>query len=198
MELLRELLKLQDERGHLDDAVLGELSERANVPLYRLEELVSFYPHLRRTPPRGTTIEVCRDAVCAMAGCVAGQARLADRLAGRDDVEVRNVSCLGRCDAAPAVSIDGVPLTPASLADLDHVMRCVDDGAALQSESPPVDKRRWKCDPYQDTTEYYTTVRRLAAPCDQTPDHGLEALKQSVLRGMGGAGFPTGVALPAK
>ena len=83
VELLRELLDLQHDRGYLDEAALREVAQRSNVPLYRLEELVSFYPHFRRTPPPGRTIEVCRDGVCAMADCAAWQARLADRLAGR-------------------------------------------------------------------------------------------------------------------
>lgn len=192
MELLRKLLKLQHERGCLDEAVLREVAERDNVPLYRLEELVSFYPHLRRARPRGRTIDVCHDAVCAMGDGATWQARLADRLAERDDVEVRSVSCLGRCDAAPAVSIEGVPLAPASLVDLDHVMRCIDDGAGLTSESQPGGEHRWKCDPYQNTSKHYATVRRLASSPGQAPDHRLEVLKGSVLRGMGGAGFPTG------
>ena len=79
MELLRELLKLQHERGCLDEAVLRELSERDNVPLHRLEEVVSFYPHLRRPPPQGRTVEVRRAVVRAMADCPAWQARLAAR-----------------------------------------------------------------------------------------------------------------------
>ena len=81
MELLRELLKVQHERGCVDEAALREVAQRDNVPLYRLEELVSFYPHFRRTPPVGHSIEVCRDGVCAMADCAGWKARLADRLA---------------------------------------------------------------------------------------------------------------------
>jgi len=191
VELLRELLNLQHERGCLDEAALCEIAERDNVPLYRLEELVSFYPHFQRTPSPGRTVEVCRDAVCAMGDCAAWKARLADRLAGRDDVEVRSVSCLGRCDAAPAVAVEGVPLAPTSLMDLDDVVRCVDDPTRLEFAHAG-DKRRFKCDPYQDPAEHYTTVRRLAASPGRTPDDDLDALKQSVLRGMGGAGFPTG------
>ena len=69
MELLRELMKLQEERGFLDHEVLRQLAKAKCVPLYRLEELVSFYPVFRRAPPAKTTVHVCRDVTCAMSGC---------------------------------------------------------------------------------------------------------------------------------
>jgi len=50
VELLRELTQLQHERGYLDGVTLRDLSARQRVPLYRLEGLVSFYPHFRRSP----------------------------------------------------------------------------------------------------------------------------------------------------
>ena len=40
MELLRELTRLQHERGFLDDECLRQLAKDRSVPLYRIEELV--------------------------------------------------------------------------------------------------------------------------------------------------------------
>lgn len=68
MELLRELMRRQDQTGFLDDATLRNISEEHRVPLYRLEGLVSFYPHFRRTPPPRVTLQVCRDIACRMQG----------------------------------------------------------------------------------------------------------------------------------
>src|SRR5262249_33654123 len=52
---------------------------------------------------------------------------------------------------------------------------------------------RWKCDPYESPSEHYGLVRELrnAVPVEAATCV-LTALKESSLRGMGGAGFPTG------
>ena len=117
MELLRELIQIQRERGYLHEDQLRAMSAARGVPLYHLEGLVSFYPAFRRTPPPGTTIEVCRDVICAMAG---GSQRCRELMARWDDsdgVEIQEVSCLGRCDSAPAGAISHVPVAPANLID---------------------------------------------------------------------------------
>ena len=51
MSLIAELNRLQAERGYLREEELRDASERLRVPLYRLQEVVSFYPHFRTTPP---------------------------------------------------------------------------------------------------------------------------------------------------
>src|SRR5690606_14734536 len=111
--------------GWLSDDDLRELSALRRVPLYRLEGLVSFYPHFRRQPPALATIQVCRDVTCALAGCESATARVRDAVADREDVEIHAVSCLGRCDAAPAVAVNDVPMSPATLHDLDAVLEAV-------------------------------------------------------------------------
>ena len=68
MRLIRELERLPAERGHLDEACLRESASRLGVPLYRLEGLVSFYPHFRSEPAPPVTISVCRDMSCHLAG----------------------------------------------------------------------------------------------------------------------------------
>ena len=51
MSLIHELEALQAERGHLDPESLRELAARIGEPLYRLQEIISFYPHFRVDPP---------------------------------------------------------------------------------------------------------------------------------------------------
>ena len=99
--ILRELTLLQEREGWLPEPALREIAERLGVPLHRVESVSTFYTHFRRTPPTGTAVLVCRDVACRMAGHDAVTASLRDRA----DVEVREVSCLGRCDAAPAACV---------------------------------------------------------------------------------------------
>ncbi|MHC4874884.1 MAG: NADH-ubiquinone oxidoreductase-F iron-sulfur binding region domain-containing protein [Planctomycetota bacterium] len=222
MELLRELMRLQDERGWLDDDTLRRLSRERNVPLYRLEGLVSFYPAFRRSPPPKYSVHVCRDVSCAMHGCSSLSKELQSSCSGRRDVEIHETSCLGRCDSAPAVAVNEVPLTSAedAVSQMEAVRQILDGEAALPEDEPTSEPRRWKVDPYSAADDRYATLRRLlsiddgadaaeqratvaprsarlAPDCQPNSvkslgDVCVEQLSAAGLRGMGGAGFPTG------
>jgi NADH:ubiquinone oxidoreductase subunit F (NADH-binding)/NADH:ubiquinone oxidoreductase subunit E len=178
-------MRLQEARGFLDDELLREVAKERRVPLYRLEGLVSFYPAFRRTPPPQSVVHVCRDVTCAMAGCASQIAALRERLADRDDIELHEVSCLGRCEAAPAASINEVPVAVSSL---DQVFEWLDGTRPLPDNSPTDKPRHWKCDPYPSADDRYATVRSMKSDAAGI----IERLTNSGLRGMGGAGFPTG------
>ena len=186
MELLRALMQLQHDKGFVDDEALRLLSQEQNVPLYRLEGLVSFYPHFRRTPPKRLTVRVCRDVCCRMNG---GERlrRTIDALAASGEVEVQSASCLGRCDHSPALTCNDVPTEHGSDITLDTLEPSGQSRLGSQTSS-------FACDPYTVDGERYTTVQSLLA--ESPDDFGgvcIEKLEESKLRGMGGAGFPTGL-----
>ncbi len=209
MKLLRELSERQHSHGYVSDEWLRELSKRARVPLYRLEGLVSFYTSFRRTPPPKWIVRVCRDVSCSMAGCREQSEELKSALNGRGDVELCEVSCLGRCDAAPALTINDAPLAPMTLNDRDAILallsgdeRCVGEQGGVSPPMHPLPNRGadaaplgWKTDPYHDSADRYSTVRGLVtsdASLVNLRAVCLERLTSAQLRGMGGAGFPTG------
>ena len=191
MELLRDLMRLQHARGFLDDNTLREVAERHRVPLYRIEGLVGFYPSFRRSPPSAVTIEVCRDVTCALSDGEKQLQQLRDAVADRRDIEIREVSCLGRCDTAPAASIGDVPIAPRTMADREYLLQLLKGPTALSETSTP-ERRSWKCDPYSDPADHYSTVAGLAADRNQLATTCIAKLQESGLAGMGGAGFPTG------
>ena len=194
MKLLRELTRVQHELRWLSDDTLREIAKQQRVPLYRLEDLVSFYPSFRRTPPPRRTVHVCRDVSCAMGGCAKLSSDLRANLASQDDVEIVEVSCIGRCEKAPAVSIDDVPIGNASL---DNLSPLINGSQPLPSNDPTQIPRQWKCDPYLKPEDRYHTVRTLGEDVGESSTETLgqaciDTLNDSGLRGMGGAGFPTG------
>jgi NADH:ubiquinone oxidoreductase subunit E len=182
--LVAELTHLQERDGWLRETSLRELAERRGVPLHRLESLSTFYTHFRRTPPKRVVVEHCRDLSCALAGGDAACTRLRELLRGRDDVELREVSCLGRCDGAPAAAIGERVF---SLARSEELLDAIDGRAP---EPPPAQRRSWgEAEVYAKEAERYGALR-AALGGERAALAAL--LDEAGLRGMGGAGFPTG------
>ena len=108
--ILKHLMRLQQRHGWVSNRMLRDLSERIHEPLYRIEELVSFYPHLRREPPPQVEIKICRDMACHL--CDATQVREdVEKLKSKhgwsdDQVSIVSTSCLAQCDRAPAATIE--------------------------------------------------------------------------------------------
>src|SRR3954468_15845974 len=112
MRLIGLLRAAQEEHGFLSEDTLRRLAREANVPLHRLQQLVSFYPHFRTTPPPRIELSVCRDMSCWLASGKECSRRLQEMKSS--DVEVHEVSCLGRCDRAPAAAVNGVAIEASS------------------------------------------------------------------------------------
>jgi NADH:ubiquinone oxidoreductase subunit F (NADH-binding)/NADH:ubiquinone oxidoreductase subunit E len=187
MNLILELTALQDRRGYLHDDDLHALAARLRVPLHRIQGVCSFYPHFRRTPPARFEVRACRDLPCHLRGGRRALEGLRARCAAHPDARFEEVSCLGRCDDAPAASVNDVSLPAARAA------ACLEDGAEPPSPSLAA-PARFALDPHADAADRYGVAREwLAAGTDPARAEALFArLEASGLRGMGGAGFPTG------
>ncbi len=101
--LVPALLRIQHEHGYLKREAMEEYAREAGVPLHRLQSVASFFPHFQLTPPNRVVVRVCRDMACHLAG----SAEMIGQLQARcgEHVTVEGVSCLGRCDRAPATSV---------------------------------------------------------------------------------------------
>jgi NADH:ubiquinone oxidoreductase subunit F (NADH-binding)/NADH:ubiquinone oxidoreductase subunit E len=185
-----DLRAIQLRYGFLPKAELEELSQRSRTPLYQIHGVASFYPHFQLAPPPKADVRVCADMSCHLNGACELRAELEQRFAksGAADVTIRDVSCLGRCDQAPAVSINDEIFTSVTAASAEAIAgRCI-LGEAVPEQH--LEHARVQCasDPYGEG-EKYGVVRKLAGTKDW--DGVLAELKAAELRGMGGAGFPT-------
>ncbi|MEP6808976.1 MAG: NAD(P)H-dependent oxidoreductase subunit E, partial [Chthoniobacterales bacterium] len=96
------LQRIQHQFGYLKPEALQEFSRESGVPLYRLHAVASFYPLFQLTPPKPVTLRICRDMACHLAG---SEEMIRELENMSEHVAVQGVSCLGRCDRAPAACV---------------------------------------------------------------------------------------------
>jgi formate dehydrogenase beta subunit len=185
-----ELREIQRQFGYLPADPLKALAKKIDVPLYRLYGVASFYPHFHLTPPPKADVRVCQDMSCHLRGARALRSGLEESFlqVGYTDAKIGGVSCLGRCNEAPAVAINEHIYTGVSQNQIAVMVGDVLAGGALPEISQVHRPVACASDPYGDG-EHYQTVQRLIASRDWVA--GFETLKASGLRGLGGAGFPT-------
>ncbi|MGI5291905.1 NAD(P)H-dependent oxidoreductase subunit E [Nonomuraea polychroma] len=188
--LIPALNAIQARLGWLPREELEELARTMRRPLYEIEGLISFYPHFRTTPPARVAINVCHDLSCWLRSADDRIAEVRERYGDDTEIELVEVSCLGRCDIAPALAVNE---HPAPVADVDSLVGAARDGelagATVTGRAEP-----WPNDPYpagSDVSTRYASLRALLAG-EMSADSVVATLEASGLRGMGGAGFPTG------
>jgi NADH:ubiquinone oxidoreductase subunit F (NADH-binding)/NADH:ubiquinone oxidoreductase subunit E len=185
-----DLRAIQLRHGFLPKAELEALSVRSHTPLYQIHSVASFYPHFHLATPPRAEILVCADMSCRLNGACELRAELQTRFASArpEEVQIRDVSCLGRCDHAPAVAINDQIFTSVTPAKGEEIARAAIRGDEISEQHPEQSRVPCGSDPYAGT-EKYGVVRKLIVTKDW--DGLLGQLKESELRGMGGAGFPT-------
>lgn len=182
--LIDDLRAIQETEGYLPREKLEQYSRETSTPLYRLHEVATFYPWFRTEPPAETEILVCTDLSCHLSGAPQVLSALAaEAESSEGQVAVHACSCLGRCESGPAVTINDRPVTaPAEGATVAHL---------VAAPSLASGHGRLEIDPYDGGSDYAILGRLQNGAL--SADEVVAALKESGLRGMGGAGFPAGV-----
>lgn len=188
--MFEELREIQHEFGYLPVEQLQLLAGRIQQPLSQIHAVASFYPHFRLTPPPRVDVRVCGDMTCHIRGGPEVKAALQQAFRGTDDVVIRDVSCLGRCDQAPAVCVNELIYAEMTSSGTVAMTRDVLAGRQLPAEPRDGRKVRVASDPYEGKPGY-AVIRQFIETRDWAGV--IATLKNSSLRGMGGAGFPTGM-----
>jgi NADH:ubiquinone oxidoreductase subunit F (NADH-binding)/NADH:ubiquinone oxidoreductase subunit E len=187
-----ELREIQRKFGYLPAEQLRELSGKIKKPLSQIHAVASFYPHFHLAPPPKADVRVCTDMSCHLLGADQLKAALDDQFRGADEkqINIREVSCLGRCDHAPAVMINDSIYADIETSQAIAMARDAVAGRPLPAHPRKQGRVPAACDPYGGEGRY-DVVRQFVEKRDW---QGIIAtLKQAKLRGMGGAGFPTGL-----
>ena len=184
--LLIEFLHLiQDRYGHLSCAHLAALAEELRLSQTEVYEVATFYAHFDvvhegETPPPALTIRVCDSLACELAGADTLHMALKDGL-DPSEVRVLRAPCMGRCDTAPVLEIGHN--------HIDHATKEKVDAAIAANDTRPHITEYQKLDAYRVDGGYdqLVSLRR-----DGDWEAVQEMVNQSGLRGLGGAGFPSG------
>ena len=183
--LIEHLHKIQDSFGHLPSAHLAALAHEMRLAQTEVYEVASFYHHFDivkegETPPPALTVRVCDGLSCEMAGAGDLLARL-PKLLGKE-VRVIAAPCIGRCEQAPAVAVGQTAVPNANC-----------EKVAAQVAATP---KRDLPEGHIDYAAYLASGGyALLKACDageRDVESIIATLEHSGLRGLGGAGFPTG------
>ena len=183
--LIEHLHLIQDHYGHLSVQHLNALADEMRMAQTEVYEVATFYAHFDvvkdgDVPPPALTIRVCDSLSCELAGAQALKSALED---GLDPTKVRvlRAPCMGRCDTAPVLEIGHNHIDFATVEKVDAAITADDTHPHMTD--------------YQDLAAYratggYDKLESLRADGDWQAVQ--ELVNQSGLRGLGGAGFPSG------
>jgi NADH:ubiquinone oxidoreductase subunit F (NADH-binding)/NADH:ubiquinone oxidoreductase subunit E len=183
--LIEHLHLIQDRYGCLKAAHLAALAHEMRLSLTEVYEVATFYAHFDvvlegESPPPPLTIRVCDSLTCELMGAQ----KLLGELKSRAGANVRVVRapCVGRCDLAPTAEVGHHFVDHASAAS---VMKAVADGETHE-QRPAIES----LEAYRAGGGY-----KLLAECQdgaRKPDDLIALMESAGLRGLGGAGFPSG------
>jgi NADH-quinone oxidoreductase subunit E len=112
--LIQILLEIQHENRWLPKEALEKVSSKLNVPLSRIQHIVTFYKAFSLVPKGRHEIHICTGTACHVRGAPRLLDSVQDHLginAGETDQELKfsleTVGCVGCCALGPVMLIDG-------------------------------------------------------------------------------------------
>jgi formate dehydrogenase len=183
--LIEHLHLIQDTYKQISAAHLAALADEMKLAFAEVFETATFYAHFDivkegepNIPP--LTIRVCDSLTCAMLGAEKLLSELQD--SAGPGIRVVRAPCVGRCDTAPAAEVGHHFVDHASTQSVLAAAQSGDTHAHLPG--------------YVDYDAYvagggYALLKRLRSG-ELAKEDLLKALDDASLRGLGGAGFPTG------
>jgi formate dehydrogenase len=183
--LIEYLHKIQDAEGCLPAGHLHGLAELLRIPMAEVYEVATFYAHFNviadgELPPPPITVRVCDSLSCMLAGAENLLSEL--QSAELANVRVVRAPCMGACHMAPACEVGHASVANATAARIKSLLT----QGHVHVELPAYQA----LDAYRSAGGYAV----LGACLDGTRkvEEVIATLSDGGLRGLGGAGFPTG------
>ena len=183
--LIEFLHLIQDRYGHLSAAHIAALADEMRMAQTEVYEVATFYAHFDivkegEAAPPALTIRVCDSLSCEMAGAQQLQSALEDGL-DPSEVRVLRAPCMGRCDTAPVLELGHNHIDHATPEKVHAAIAAGDTHAHV---------------PHYEDFEAYRAAGGYAKLAELRERGDFETVQQTLLdagvRGLGGAGFPSG------
>ena len=185
-----------ENNGFINEDAEADVADVFNISRAEVRGIVSFYEDLRTTPPADKTIRVCQAEACQASGCRALTSDLETRLGieigqstADNAIAIEPVYCLGHCTRGPCAQIGDDIYTET---DAEALLQGVGGGipsepeTGLEQQTRLIFNRYGKADPL-DLDGYQADGGFAELP---EADSMLNEIRNSGLRGRGGAGFP--------
>jgi NADH-quinone oxidoreductase subunit F len=207
--MLPVLHLVQDRFGSITTEAEDWVAGLLEVAPSHVHEVVTFYTLYHQKPVGTYHIQICHNIVCALRGADGYLASISGRLGiqpgdttpdGR--FTLSTVECLCACEAAPTMQVNDQYVGPITPEVVEALVSHPDRLSALPllfqgtpGLAEPVISERFHVKDSEVIETYirddgYQSAR--AALTDMTPDQVIAEVTKSNLRGLGGAGFPTG------
>ena len=183
--LIEHLHRVQDKFGHLSMRHLRALAELLKMSMAEVYEVATFYAHFdviredEKEPP-ALTIRVCDSLSCELAGSNELKAALEN---GLDVAQVRvlRAPCMGRCDTAPTLELGHNHIDHATIEKVQAAISSGDTDVKI---------------PDYETLKTYLEMGGYSKLKSFEKSGNWQEVQETVLsaglRGLGGAGFPSG------
>jgi NADH:ubiquinone oxidoreductase subunit F (NADH-binding)/NADH:ubiquinone oxidoreductase subunit E len=184
-DLLIEFLHLiQDRYGHISAAHLAALANEMKLAQAEVYEVATFYAHFDvvkdAPPPPAVTVRVCDSLSCAMLGAERLLTELPKRLGA--NVRVLRAPCMGACDRAPVAAVGHVQVMQSSP---EKIAAAVAKGTHAHAYKTDTDFAAYRA------AGGYALLESCLSGA-RSRDDIIKTVSDAGLRGLGGAGFPTG------
>ena len=183
--LIEHLHRVQDKFGHLSMRHLRALAELLKMSMAEVYEVATFYAHFdviredEKEPP-ALTIRVCDSLSCELAGSNELKAALENGL-DVDQVRVLRAPCMGRCDTAPTLELGHNHIDHATIEKVQAAISSGDTDVKI---------------PDYETLKTYLEMDGYSKLKSFEKSGNWQEVQETVLsaglRGLGGAGFPSG------
>ena len=210
--MLPLLWLVQQNQGYVSPEAEAWVGRLIGVSISHVREVVSFYNMFHTKPVGRRELRVCTSLPCVLRGA----GNLLDRIKESlkispgettrgQEVTLTEVECLCACEMAPMAQLDERFVGPLEGATVDTIIKdaLMEPGRPESTPEPgpficsdgPVLSTRFK-DPdgawFKDYVADGGYVAARKALTSMTPEQVIDEVNNAKLRGLGGAGFPTG------
>lgn len=128
--LLNVLHEAQDKYGYISENLMKQISEDYQVPISRLYGMAKFYTKFRTEKQGDHILELCGSP-----SCILNKARKIEKFLQKKlkigigettkdkKFSLFKTSCIGCCDEAPAMLIDGMPYTNLTVKRVKKILK---------------------------------------------------------------------------